>query len=154
MDNKKKWIATRVQLGWLTLAAGVVVAVLGIVIGQKFAALPYNFRIITGLGILLVGVGLAAIVRYGAALKDERAALRLTVDAKDERTTLIRARAGGRAFWVSTGLVYTGLMWSSFSANGGLPDLAGDTLWYFLAASFIIPFAVYIISMIRDESRL
>jgi hypothetical protein len=151
MDNRKKYFSSKIQLGWMFLAAGVIVAVAGIVIGIQFAYLPYNFRIITGLGILLIGVGVSSLVRYRAALKNDQSARRLMVEEKDERTVLIRSRAGSRAYWVSTALVYAGLMWASFAANGGLPPLAGDTLWYFLAVSVLVPFGVYASSILIDQ---
>ena len=151
MNNRTKWIINRVRIGWLLLAAGVLVAAVGIFTQLQYAHLPYNFRIITGLGILLVGIGIGYLVRYRAALKDEQSARRLTVEERDERTVLIRARAGSRAYWASMVLVYTGLMWASFAANGSLPDLTGNTLWFFLAANLIIPFVVYVASLLVDQ---
>jgi hypothetical protein len=78
----------------------------------------------------------------------------VTVEEHDERTVLIRARAGNRAYWVSTALVYLGLMWASFASSGSLPVLGGDALWNFLAAAVLIPFAVYVASMMVDQRKL
>jgi ABC-type uncharacterized transport system permease subunit len=154
MDNRTKWILARVRMGWMFLAAGAFVAIVGILTEFKLASLPYNFRIITGLGITLIGIGIGELVRFKIALKDEQSARRLTVEERDERTVQIRARAGNKAYWVSTALVYIGLMWASFAANGGLPALTGDALWFFLAAGFLIPFGVYIASILIDERNL
>ena len=154
MDNRTKWISTRVRMGWLFLAAGALVTIVGIYTELQYAYLPYNFRIITGLGILLAAIGIGNMVRYGAALKDEASARRLTVEERDERTVLIRARAGNRAYWISTALIYIGLMWASEAANGGLPALTGNTLWFFLAAGVLIPFGVYIISILIDQQNI
>lgn len=151
MDNRKHWIFSRIRLGIFSLIVGLLVIFVGIWLELAFSYLPYDARIITGLGILLAGVGIGLLVRYGAALKDSQAALRLSVEERDERTVQIRHRAGHRAYWVSTALVYTGLMWASFAANNTLIDLAGDALWYFLAAGVLIPFAVYIASILLDE---
>jgi hypothetical protein len=153
VDNRTKWIKTRIRLGWVFLGVGALVAVGGIFAESQFAGQPFNFRIITGLGILLIGVGVAYLVRYGAALKDEQAARRLTVEERDERTLLIRTRAGNRAYWVSAALAYIGLMWASFAANGDLPALSGDTLWC-LAAAVLVPFSVYILSLLVDQRNL
>ena len=90
-------------------------------------------------------------MRYRAALKDEQSARRLNVEERDERTVLIRARAGNRAYWVSAALIYIGLMWASFAANGGLPPLTGNTLWFFLAAAVLFPFGVYVASILFDQ---
>jgi hypothetical protein len=141
-------------MGWLFLVAGAFVALVGIFTELQYGYLPYNFRIITGLGILLAGIGVGHLVRYKAALKDEQSARRLTVEERDERTVLIRARAGNRAYWVSATLIYIGLMWASFAANGSLPALTGNTLWFFLAVGVLIPFGVYITSVLVDQRNL
>ena len=136
------------------MAVGAAVGLAGILLELRSANLSFNPTIITGLGILWVGIGVGIVVRYRAALVDEQAARRLTAAELDERTVHIRNRAGSRAYWVSTGLVYAGLMWVSFAANGDLPELSGDTLWYFLAACVIAPFGVYIISILDDQRKL
>jgi hypothetical protein len=154
MDNQKKWIMIRIRIGWLFLVAGVLVGFVGVIAELQLGHLFKDFRIVTGLGILLVGIGAGYLVRYGSALKDEKSALRLTVEERDERSVLIRARAGNRAFWVSTVLINIGLMWSSFASNDRLPPLTGDTLWFYLAAAVLLPFGVYITSILVDERNL
>ena len=154
MDNRIKWISNRARVGWILLAAGILVAMAGISTELIFAHLSYDFRLITGVGILLAGVGIGYLVRYSAALKDERAARRLSVEERDERTVLIRTRAGSRSYWVSTALIYCGLMWVSFASSGRLPDLSGDALWAFLAAAVILPFGVYVTSILVDQRNL
>lgn len=153
MDNRTRWIAARVTLGWIYLAAGVVVALVGIFAEVNFSYATFNFRLITGMGILLSGVGVGYLVRYRAALKDERSRRRLTAEERDERTILIRNRAGNRAYIVSAVLVYTGLMWTSFAASGSLPALTGDALWFFLAACVLIPFSAYVASILIDQKK-
>jgi ABC-type uncharacterized transport system permease subunit len=151
MNNRTKWILNKVRLGWGILTVGACVAVTGLIMQFRFADLPYNMRIITGLGIMLIGIGVGVLLRYRSALKNERSASRLNVEERDERTVQIRARAGNRAFWVAIGCTYAGLMWSSFAANGSLPEPGGDALWNFLAAAVLIPFSVYIVSILLDE---
>jgi hypothetical protein len=153
MDNRTSWIATRVTLGWIFLVAGVLVAFVGILSEINFSYAPFNFRLITGLGILLVGIGVGFLVRYRSALKDKQSAKRLTVEERDERTVMIRDRAGNRGYIVTAALVYLGLMWTSFAANGSLPALAGDALWFFLAACLLIPFGVYVSSILIDQKN-
>jgi hypothetical protein len=114
----------------------------------------FDYRIITGLGILLLGIGIANLVRYGVALKDVQSARRLTAEEKDEWSMLIRTRAGNKAYWVSASLIYGGLMWESFAANDKLPALTGDPLWFFLAAGVLLPFGVYITSILIDQQRI
>jgi hypothetical protein len=151
MDNRKKWIINKVRLGWIFLAAGVLLGVAGIILGRIYSNLPYNFGIVTGVGIFLAGIGINNLVLYGKALTNEQVARQLTVTERDERTVIIRSRAGNRAYGVSAALVYAGLMWESFAANGNLPALSGQSLWYFLAAAVLIPFGVYVGSLLIDQ---
>jgi len=151
MDSRTNWILSKFRLGWIFLAVGVVIALVGVLFETRFSDLAYNYRIITGLGILFIGIGIGYVVRYRSALKDEQSARRLSVEERDERTVMMRARAGNRAYWVSAALIYIGLMWASFAANGDLPDLAGNTLWFFLAGCVLIPFGVYVASLLVDE---
>jgi hypothetical protein len=153
MDKRASWITTRVTLGWVFLVAGVIVAFVGILFEVSFSYAPFNFRLITGLGILLTGIGVGFLIRYRSALKDEQSARRLTVEERDERTVMIRNRAGNRAYIVSTALVYTGLIWTSFAVNDSLPPLAGDGLWFFLAICVVIPFGVYVGSILIDQQK-
>lgn len=151
MDNRKKWIVNKINLGWISLAAGIVFGAAGVILGRVYADLPYNFGILTGLGIFLAAIGMNAVITYRSALKNEQVAASLAVAERDERTVFIRSRAGNRAYWVSTALIYAGLMWESFAANGDLPALLGNVLWYFLAAAVLIPFGVYVGSILLDE---
>jgi hypothetical protein len=146
-------INRRIQLGWALLAAGLVVGISGILLRMMVGDLPFNARIITGIGILLIGLGISNIVRYRAALQDKQAARRMISEGRDERIQAIRARAGNRAYWISAALAYTGLMWLSFSENGSLPPLSTDTLWYILSVIVVLPFVVYAGSLIYDQAN-
>ena len=153
-ENPKNWLVSKVRSGWIILAAGIMVGVAGALIEWQLGSPTYNFRLITGLGMILISVGIAKIIRNRIALKDEQSARRLHVEQHDERTVFIRNRAGNRAFWASTLLIYLCLMWVSLADNGSLPALNNDALWYILAGCVVIPFGVYIISMLVDERRL
>jgi hypothetical protein len=154
MNSQNKWIKNKMRTGWAVLTGGALVAIIGILMEPRSTNLSFDPRIISGAGILLIGVGVSNLVRYGLAVRDAQSARRLSAEERDERGVLIRSRAGNRAYWVSAALIYAGLMWDSFAANGKLPDLSGDTLWFFLAACVIIPLIVYITSLIYDEHRV
>jgi hypothetical protein len=141
-------------LGRLLVAAGALTILVGIAAELAYVGSSYNMRIITGLGIALTGVGIGFLLRYRAAATDPDAARRIVSEELDERTVLIRARAGNRAYWTSAAIVYAGLMWASNAANGGLPPLTGDALWWFLAAAFLLPFGVYVASILVDQRTI
>jgi len=154
VDKKYKWIETRIRLGWTFLIGGIITIGSGIIIEHQYYDSPYNLRLIAGLGILLTGIGIAYLVRYRATQKDEQSLRRVHAEERDERTALIRARAGNRAFWCSSAIIYAGLMWESFAANGSVVGLVGDVLWYYLAAAVLIPFGVYLLSILVDQRNI
>ncbi|NTW45303.1 MAG: hypothetical protein HGB14_12970, partial [Anaerolineaceae bacterium] len=70
MSNMKNWIEKRLKFGWIMLIIGVTICIVGITSELKITNRPFDFRIITGLGILFIGIGIGQIVRYRAATKD------------------------------------------------------------------------------------
>ncbi len=151
MTERTQWLRWRARLGWLLLAGGLVLLAGSLVATATNPNATFNFRIVGGLGIFIAGLGLAFAVRYGGALRSEAAARRVMVEERDERSVLIRQRAASRAYWTSAVLVFGGLMWSSFAANGQLPQLEGDGLWNYLVAATVVPLAVYMGSVVLDE---
>jgi len=115
------------------LAAGVLLALLGVALHGWIGDEVFNTRIVTGLGILLIGIGISYWVRYRALRKDTPESARLINEERDERARMLRAKAGNRAFWVMMALAYAGLMWVSFASNGSLPMMSSEALWWFLA---------------------
>ncbi len=153
MSNQQKWINCQMRIGWVFLGAGLILVVIGIGLERSIRILSINPKIITGLGIFLLGMAIAYLVRYGSARRSLQAANRLASQELDERTQSIRARAGNRAYWFSAILTYALLMWISFAKNGGLPALSDDMLWYVLAGMVILPFGIYAGSIIYDEKH-
>lgn len=153
MTNQQEYLQNRVRMGWGLLALGVVLLVAGLALQHLFVV-PFNARVISGLGIFFSAVGLGQMLRYRAVQGNRQAAARLVNEERDERTRLIRARAGNRAFWVSLAMTYLALMWLSFAGNGSLPSPTPDALWFYLAAAVVVPFVVYTVSIVRDQTNL
>ena len=153
MNNKMEWVTQKKNLARIFLGTGLVVLISGVVLELLKAGLGFDPRIITGLGILLLGIGAANFVRYHAASKNPAAASREFNEERDERMVIIRTRAGNRAFWISIAMTYAILMWESMASNGSLPKLSSDRLWFFLAAAVVLPFVVYIASIVNDQKN-
>jgi hypothetical protein len=148
----EQYLHNRIRLGWAFLAAGALFFAAGL--GLQFVIkVPFNARIISGLGIFLFGLGLAQLVRYRAVRRDSKTAARVVNEERDERSYLIRARAGLRGFWVSLAMTYAALMWLSFASNGSLPTPSLDELWFYLAGAVIVPFAVFGVSIVFDQKN-
>jgi hypothetical protein len=153
VNDRTTWLRTRVRAGWLLLACGIVAFAASLLLARANPDFHWNLRILGGVGMVIGAIGGAMIVRYRGALSNEDVARRLIVEERDERSVLIRQRAGQRAYWVSALLVFIGLMWASFGSNGDLPALQGDGLWNYLAIALLVPGFVYIGSAILDEHR-
>lgn len=154
MNDKKKWINNRIRIGWFFIGLGILFILVGVYFEINYSYIPYNVSIITGLGILWAGIGIGLIVRYMAGKKGAQSAKRLMFEELDERNQLIRYRAGYRGFWVAIILIYIVLMWLSMAANGSLPPISKDVMWYLQAACVVIPFIVYFVSVILDQKKM
>lgn len=152
MNNRMDYMKKHLRMGWGFMIVGMVLIIAGLVL-QFFSTLPFNVRIISGLGICIVGVGIAEILRYLSYRKEPQSAARLINEDLDERSRMIRMKAGNRAFWVSLALTYAALMWLSFAGNGSLPTPDPDTLWFYMAAAVMIPFIIYIVSIVYDRIK-
>lgn len=152
MANNEQYIQNRVRAGWGLLVLGVILFTVGLALQHVFDV-AFNARIVSGLGIFFGGLGLAQMARYRLVQNDRTAATRLVNAERDERSQMIRAQAGSRAFWVSMGLTYAALMWLSFAASGSLPAPTPDALWFFLAAAVVIPFVVYVAGIMLGEKN-
>lgn len=152
MTEQQQYLHNRVRIGWGMLVVGLVIFAAGLAL-QLFFTLPFNTRVISGLGIFGIGLGVAQIVRYRAVMGNPRTAARLVNEERDERVRLIRARAGNRAFWLSLLMTYALLMWVSMASNGSLPDVGEDALWFYLASAVILPFILYVASLVHDQKN-
>jgi len=151
MNNRMKYIKSQRQWALAAGGLGLLLALLGVALPGLFGDLHFNTRIVTGLGILLMGIGLASWLRYLSLRRDTPEVARMLNERFDERAAVVRLRAGNRAFWVMLPLAYIGLMWVSFAANGSLPPMSEDALWWFLAALVVLPFGVYAVSLALDK---
>lgn len=151
MKNPNNLIRKRYITGWILMVIGLLVLIIGILAELGVQSRPFNLRIITGFGFVLIFGGVGTVIRYRTALKDERAAKRILIDAADERTVMIRSKAGHRAFWVAMVITYALLLYVSFASSGSLPGLSEDLLWYILSATVVIPFGVYVAGILIGE---
>jgi len=154
VSTQEALLSRRRRVGWAVGALGVVSCATGATLQAMRPSLPFDPRLVTGLGILLVGLGITALLRGGLPNPSSDTARRLGIEELDERNVAIRRLAGSRAFIVSATLTYVLLIWVSFASNGQLPMLSPDALWYALAAAFVVPLAVYLGSLIHSQRSM
>lgn len=153
MRNSHNIIRKRYVTGWVLFVLGLLVFTIGILTELSNSTQPFNVRIITGFGFVFIFGGIGILTRYRAALRDEKAAKRIMINAADERTVMIRSKAGHLAFWVSMIITYIMLQYVSLTSNGSLPGLSEDALWYILSAAVVIPFSVYVTGILIAERK-
>jgi len=154
MSSSTAWADRQRRTGWTLAVTGGAACAAGLTLQALSATLPFDPRVITGLGILLLGLAGAALMRGGVGARSSEAKRRLGVEELDERNVAIRRLAGSRAYRVSAALTYALLMWVSISANGQLPPLSPDGFWYALAAAFLLPMLVYLGSVIQAQRSI
>jgi hypothetical protein len=153
MSSKTDWADRQRRIGWALVATGGVVCAAGVALQTVSPGLPFDPRVVTGLGILLLGLAAAALMRGGVGTRG-RDATRLGVEEQDERNLAIRRLSGSRAFGVSAALTFALLMWVSISANGQLPAFSADGLWFALVAAFVLPVLVYAGSAVHAQRSM
>ncbi|NLT72593.1 MAG: hypothetical protein GXX94_00155 [Chloroflexi bacterium] len=153
MSSGRRWFARQLRLGWWLSVGGVALVLAGIGLDRLAAKLSFDPRIVAGLGILLLGLGLSFLLRAWVLRHEEQAARTLLAEERDERSRMLRERAGSRAYGVSALLSWGGLMWASFAHIGYLPALSDDAHWNLLAGLVIVPFLVYLVSFVADQQR-
>jgi len=104
-------------------------------------------------GILLLLLGIVSLLQIAFVRRRPGSGRQLAAEEQAEHIQALHARAGQRAYGISGGLAFLLLMWASFGVTIGLPPLAGDTLWFSLAALVILPSIIYIASIVYEQSH-
>jgi hypothetical protein len=151
MTNIKKFLERQRSLARIFLIAGLITAAGGAVLERTNVFLGVDPRLVTGLGILLLGLSLACWLKYFNGRKDPQAARRTISAESDERMIVIKNKAGQNGFWVGLAMTYGLLMWESISSNGALPALSDDARWFWLAAAVVLPMLIYIASIVQGN---
>ena len=153
MNNQINYIKKQQKPGFYMIGAGVVTALVGFILTSIISNPTFNLRIITALGLLLIGIGIGRVIKYRLIASDPQAAARLVNTEKDERLKLLRDRSGFRAYVISGILAYVLLMWVSFADSGSLPRLNDDALWFALVAVVVVPAVVFIASYLYEDKH-
>lgn len=144
--NKLFWGVGLITTGLILVAAGLLLPLLVLV-----DTLSFNPKLIPAAGVVLLGIGIANLVQYASIRLDPQTARQMLIDTRDERSRLIRARAGNRAFWVSIVMTYIVLLWVSLSNSGNIPTLSNDGLTFLLVATVIAPMLVYTVGIFYEQ---
>ncbi len=149
MSNMQVFINRKIRQGWAMLGLGL--ALLAVGIGMRFFAAGgvIQPRWVEAVGIFLLAVGGASLVRYTTARRNPQTARQSLIDDIDERSVTLRHQAGYTAFLASSGLAFAGLMVYSLLTQGQ----GWDWLWLWMAALFILPVLVYTVYLAWLNSR-
>lgn len=153
MHSQAKWARNVLVWGVVTGGLGLALVVAGLVLRSVAGVPAFVGKLVPVIGILLIALGLASLAQYAVVRRDPKAGRQIMINECDERLQWIRARAGQRAFRLSSSLAFALLMWSSFAGDVGLPVLSSDALWFSLAAVVVLPSLVYIGSIVYEQGN-
>ncbi len=153
MRNQTNWTKGILTWGLVLAALGFVLAIVGFILPGIVGGLIFDGRIIPEIGFVLLVLGIVSLLQYAYIRHDPKAGRQMMINEQDERMQLIQARAGQRAYRISSALAFFVLMWASFAGDVGLPTLSGNTLWFSLAAVVIVPSIIYIASIAYEQNH-
>ena len=153
MRSQTNWARGVLLSGLVFVTLGIVVGVLGFVLPRLVGEIAFVGRFFPATGIVLLVLGLVSLAQYAYIRHDPKAGQRMMAQERDERLQWIRARASQRAYRISASLAFLLLMWASFTAEAGLPTLAGDVLWFALTVVVVAPALVYIGSIVYEQNH-
>jgi len=152
MHNQAGWLKRIWRSGVVITALGLVMLAAGLITGWMANFNPFA-KLFAATGLVSIVFGLVSLLQYTYARRDPKVRKQMMVNDQDERIQLIRARAGQRAYWISSSLAFFVLIWSSFAGDVGLPVLSADALWFSLAAVVVVPFIVYLGWIVYEQSH-
>lgn len=153
MHKQTSLVKSKLFLGLALIAAGLILVAAGLLLPLlvQVDTLRFNPRLIPAAGVVLLGAGMAFLAQYATIRLDPQVARQMLIDSRDERSRLIRVRAGNRAFWVSVPMTYIVLLWVSLSVSGNIPALSNDALTFLLVLNVIAPMMVYVVGLFYEQ---
>ncbi|GEM_PF-1818439 len=154
MQNKPTNVNRQIILGWLLLGIGGVCFLIGVAFFEipRLNIIPAT-KLVSGLGILIAGLGVGQLVKYAPARVSAQTAKRIMIEDQDERLQTIRLRAGNKAFEITSAVSCIGLIvYSSLNVQGESASLY-DGMWYYLVFLFLLSVGVYGISLARYQNK-
>ena len=152
MRNQANWSKGILTWGLVLAALGLVLVLAGPIL-QNYLGLGRSGKIITGSGIFLLVLGIVSLGQYAYAWHNPKAGQHMMIEERDERLQFIRARAGQRAYGVSSALAFMVLMWASFAGEAGVPPFSHDALWIALVVVVVVPSIAYSAWIIYGQSK-
>lgn len=151
MKSPEKNSPIKLPLGWICVGLGVSLFLIGIALRTFLSGTIADTRILEGIGILLIGVGIIPLSRSISARRDPLGARRSQLAESDERAVSFRNKAGFNAFLFS--MVVNNAVLITYSAlTRGQPGF--DPIWFtliFLAVAPIIVFAGVMVWQNREN---
>ena len=153
MNKQTNWTKNILTWGLVLMGLGLVVAIAGFFLPSLGSSIVLPDGLVIGISIMLFVLGIAGLAQYAYVRMNPKAGHRMMIDEQDERTKLVHARAGQRAYWISSSLAFLVLIWVSFAGDVGLPTLSGSALYFSMVAVVVVPFIVYIAGIVYEQSN-
>lgn len=147
MRDRDVWTRNIFVWGIACAACGLVLTLLGLILPNILG----RFSLATGL--VLLGLGIVSLLQFLYLRRNPKAGGQMMIQERDERMQMIRARAGNRAYGISSALAFFALIWVAFAGDVGLPVFSSKAAWFSLVAVVVIPYMVYAGSIVYEQSN-
>ena len=153
MSKLQDTIRNRSMTGRILTLSRLPLLAASILISLKNPALANSYRIIGGIAIVMIGVGIGALLSARGLSKNPVSGARQIAEADDERAQLIRGKAATAGFVTSSVMIYLLLLWQSFASSGMLPTLSSDQVWGALVACVLLPMIVFFAAYLKFQQK-
>lgn len=151
MINQEKLIK-KIRIRWIVFGVGVAFILLGIVLNLIAPELFLQSRWVIGFFLIPTGWAAAELAKLSAIRASPEAALREVVQNTDERMLGLRMHAGNTAFMITIVISIIALLAYSFLTPTKI--IVGlDWIWNYLAFMVVVPLGVYVVALIRYNTR-
>jgi hypothetical protein len=150
--DKKKDINFRIEVlkGWAILGLGILALLVGLIADFTRVTQHNGGRLVIVPGILIMAWGAGILLKYSLAGADPETARKLRIDETDERTILVRSRAGYDAFQLSIPTVVIGFFAYTY-LNRDTITIGTDYFWFYLIFMAAVPIIIYIIRLFKYD---
>jgi hypothetical protein len=149
MNNNNQNQKQEAVKGIILLTPGVFLLAAGAVLVNILPTLRPYLKLAQGIGLFLIVIGLWNVIQYFNYKKNPTALKKARVESMDERKLWIRYRSGNNAFKFGITITYLLLLVCGATQGG----ISADLIWWGLAAVVVGTLVVYVVSLIRYESK-
>ena len=153
MNKQASWNKNSLIWGIVMVALAVTVAAGGFTLPMLVTGIVFPEGFVVGVSAALAVMGMASLAQYVYVRAHPKAGQHMLNNEQDERTRQIQARAGQRAYWLSSGLAFAVLIYFEFAETVGLSPLSGNAMLFSLLVVVVLPYLAYMSGIAIEQNK-